>query len=91
MDFLLTKCHILCIISIETILYSKTPVGWNLIYKGDFRVGIRISEKGAKVAPSSTLAIDAKFKAMKAEGIDAVGFGTGEPDFDTPEIGRAHV
>ena len=44
-----------------------------------------ISEKAKRVKPSSTLAIDSKFKAMKAEGIDAVGFGTGEPDFDTPE------
>jgi len=44
-----------------------------------------ISEKARRVKPSSTLAIDSKFKAMKAEGIDAVGFGTGEPDFDTPE------
>ena len=44
-----------------------------------------ISEKAKKVQPSSTLYIDSKFKAMKAEGIDAVGFGTGEPDFDTPQ------
>ncbi len=34
---------------------------------------------------SSTLAIDALFKQMKADGIDVVGFGTGEPDFPTPE------
>ncbi len=44
-----------------------------------------ISEKISKISPSATLAIDTKFKAMKAEGIDAVGFGTGEPDFDTPQ------
>ncbi len=44
-----------------------------------------ISDKAKQVKPSSTLAIDSKFKAMKAEGIDAVGFGTGEPDFNTPE------
>ncbi|MFA7636944.1 MAG: pyridoxal phosphate-dependent aminotransferase [Monoglobales bacterium] len=44
-----------------------------------------ISEKAKRVKPSSTLAIDSKFKAMKAEGIDVVGFGTGEPDFDTSE------
>ena len=44
-----------------------------------------ISEKISKIAPSATLAIDTKFKAMKAEGVDAVGFGTGEPDFDTPQ------
>ncbi len=46
---------------------------------------IKISKKGGAVSASPTLAIDSKFKAMKAEGIDAVGFGTGEPDFDTPD------
>lgn len=46
---------------------------------------MHISEKISKIAPSATLAIDTKFKAMKAEGVDAVGFGTGEPDFDTPQ------
>ncbi len=44
-----------------------------------------LSQKISKVSPSSTLAIDSKFKAMKAEGIDVVGFGAGEPDFDTPD------
>ncbi|NLY43815.1 MAG: pyridoxal phosphate-dependent aminotransferase [Clostridiaceae bacterium] len=43
-----------------------------------------ISRKAQSISPSSTLAIDAKFKAMKAKGIDVVGFGAGEPDFDTP-------
>ena len=38
------------------------------------------------VAPSATLAVDAKFKEMKAEGIPVVGFGAGEPDFDTPDF-----
>lgn len=37
------------------------------------------------VKPSPTLAVDARAKAMKAEGIDVVGFGAGEPDFDTPD------
>lgn len=37
--------------------------------------------------PSSTLAVTAKFKSMLAEGKDVVGFGAGEPDFDTP----AHI
>lgn len=45
---------------------------------------IGISAKGTGVSPSATLAIDAKAKAMKAQGLDIVGFGTGEPDFDTP-------
>ena len=44
-----------------------------------------LSKKYSSVNPSSTLAIDSKFKAMKASGIDVVGFGAGEPDFDTPE------
>ena len=44
-----------------------------------------ISEKAKSICPSSTLAIDAKFKQMKEDGVDVVGFGAGEPDFDTPE------
>lgn len=44
-----------------------------------------ISIKAQGVSPSPTLAIDAKFKEMKANGEDVVGFGCGEPDFDTPE------
>jgi aspartate aminotransferase len=49
------------------------------------RMDIKVSKKGAAVSASPTLAIDSKFKAMKASGIDVVGFGTGEPDFDTPD------
>ncbi len=45
-----------------------------------------LSEKAKKISPSTTLAIDAKFKEMKAQGIDVVGFGAGEPDFDTPDF-----
>ncbi len=45
----------------------------------------RISERAASLAPSLTLAIDSKAKQMKAEGLDVVGFGAGEPDFDTPQ------
>lgn len=48
-------------------------------------MSLQVSNKAQGVSPSPTLAIDAKFKAMKAEGVDAVGFGAGEPDFDTPE------
>jgi aspartate aminotransferase len=43
------------------------------------------SNKAEKISPSITLAIDAKAKKMKAEGIDVIGFGAGEPDFNTPE------
>ncbi|MHB0913772.1 MAG: pyridoxal phosphate-dependent aminotransferase [Armatimonadota bacterium] len=44
-----------------------------------------ISERAKNVAPSPTLAITAKAKQMKAEGIDVLSFGAGEPDFDTPQ------
>ena len=44
-----------------------------------------ISKRFAAVTPSATLAIDSKFKAMKAAGEDVVGFGAGEPDFETPD------
>lgn len=45
----------------------------------------RISKLPASLTPSMTLRIDAKAKQLKAEGKDVVGFGAGEPDFDTPE------
>jgi len=44
-----------------------------------------LANRAAGIKPSPTLAVDAKAKAMKAEGIDVVGFGAGEPDFDTPD------
>lgn len=45
----------------------------------------KISQRAASLSPSLTLAIDSKAKQMKAEGQDVVGFGAGEPDFDTPQ------
>ena len=47
----------------------------------------RISQRLASIAPSATLAVDAKAKALKAAGENVVGFGAGEPDFPTP----AHI
>jgi len=44
-----------------------------------------IADRMKKVQASITLAIDAKAKQMIADGIDLVGFGAGEPDFNTPE------
>lgn len=44
-----------------------------------------LSQKAKQIKPSSTLAITAKANQMKADGIDVVGFGAGEPDFDTPD------
>lgn len=46
---------------------------------------LTLSKKAQAVKPSSTLAITAKAKELKANGIDVVGFGAGEPDFNTPE------
>ena len=44
-----------------------------------------ISERARNTAPSPTLAITAKANALKMQGVDVVGFGAGEPDFDTPD------
>lgn len=48
-------------------------------------MNFNLSEKGLRIAPSITLEITAKAKAMKESGIDVVSFGAGEPDFNTPE------
>ena len=44
-----------------------------------------LSKVASAVQPSSTLAIDSLAKQMRADGIDVIGFGTGEPDFPTPQ------
>ncbi len=44
-----------------------------------------IAKRATAIKPSPTLATAAKARAMKAQGIDVVDFGVGEPDFDTPE------
>ncbi len=46
---------------------------------------IKLTQRIQRVKPSPTIAITTKAKAMKADGIDVIGFGAGEPDFDTPE------
>ncbi len=46
---------------------------------------IQLSKRLDELEESVTLAITAKAKAMKAAGRDVIGFGAGEPDFDTPE------
>ena len=46
---------------------------------------LTISKKASAISPSPTLAIDSKFKEMKKQGIPVVGFGAGEPDFNTPD------
>jgi len=44
-----------------------------------------LSKRASSLKPSPTLTINAKEKALKAQGLDIVGFGVGEPDFDTPD------
>ncbi|HLO02823.1 MAG TPA: pyridoxal phosphate-dependent aminotransferase [Symbiobacteriaceae bacterium] len=48
---------------------------------------MRLSARARAIAPSPTMAIDAKSKQMLAQGLDVVNFSVGEPDFDTP----AHI
>ena len=45
----------------------------------------RISARVAAIGESPTLAVDARAKALKASGVDVIGFGAGEPDFPTPQ------
>lgn len=44
-----------------------------------------LSKLAQAIQPSATMAIDALFKQMKADGLDVIGFGAGEPDFNTPD------
>ncbi len=46
---------------------------------------MRLANRIQKVAPSLTLAIEAKAKQLKQQGIDVISFSAGEPDFDTPD------
>ena len=45
---------------------------------------MKLSKLAKTLKPSATLAITAKAKELKSQGIDVIGFGAGEPDFDTP-------
>ena len=45
-----------------------------------------ISQIAKGIAPSATVAVDSMAKQMKADGIDVIGFGAGEPDFPTPAL-----
>src|SRR5919201_2105987 len=44
-----------------------------------------LADRMKTLAASPTLAVQAKAKAMRAQGIDVISFGAGEPDFDTPQ------
>src|SRR5665647_277476 len=45
----------------------------------------RVSRRIGSITESATLAVDAKAKALKAQGRPVIGFGAGEPDFSTPD------
>jgi len=44
-----------------------------------------LADRLKTLAPSSTLAVQAKAKELRAKGVDVISFGAGEPDFDTPQ------
>jgi aspartate aminotransferase len=46
---------------------------------------MKFSDRILKVKPSPTLAVTAMAAQLKSQGIDVLGFGSGEPDFDTPK------
>jgi aspartate aminotransferase len=46
---------------------------------------MKVSKRALSVPPSATLAVTARAKELKAQGVNVVGFGAGEPDFDTPQ------
>lgn len=54
------------------------------MWEGSFKMALTISEKCRNIHPSVTLAIDVRAKQLRAMGLDVIGFGAGEPDFDTP-------
>lgn len=63
---------------------------WAILEKSEICLNVvtmKLAGRVSQVKPSLTLAIAAKAKAMKAEGIDVCSFSAGEPDFDTP----AHI
>jgi aspartate aminotransferase len=48
---------------------------------------MKIAERVSRIQPSLTLAVSAKAQKLRAQGVDVIAFGVGEPDFDTP----AHI
>ena len=73
-----------CVYYIRIAFVSKNflPIEIKVVRKN---MSLTLSRKAQAVKPSSTLAITAKAKELRAQGLDVVGFGAGEPDFNTPE------
>lgn len=57
----------------------------NALVKGAMDLAKQLASRVTTLSPSSTLAITAKAKEMKESGIDVIGLGAGEPDYNTPE------
>jgi len=82
-------CHIsllkACTLKIHnvTIVHEKMSNITIVLTEGDIMRSL--SEKHAAIQPSVTLAITAKAKKMKADGVDVLSFAAGEPDFKTPQ------
>lgn len=66
-------------------MYYNSEKENNESIKDGANMSLALSRKAQAVKPSSTLSITAKAKELKEKGIDVVGFGAGEPDFNTPE------
>ena len=45
---------------------------------------MKLANRTADVPASATIAVTTKAAALKAQGLDVIGFGAGQPDFDTP-------
>jgi len=67
------------LVRIQVVLYSN-PSDYD---NGEFAV--KLAQRVSRIKPSPTLAITAKAAALRAEGKDIIGFGAGEPDFNTPD------
>ncbi|MEY3183304.1 MAG: hypothetical protein RLZ35_1289 [Pseudomonadota bacterium] len=52
---------------------------------GDLHLNRNLSNRVSHIKPSPTLAVTARANALKAQGVDIISLGAGEPDFDTPE------
>jgi len=50
---------------------------------------MKISKRAQDVPPSATIAVTVRAQQLKAQGVDVIGFGAGEPDFDTPDYIKA--
>ena len=72
-------------------------ISWNSLYSASLTAVYNVTNSSpnmslkaelsriASIAESATMAVSAKAKELRAQGIDVIGFGAGEPDFATPD------